>query len=413
MSRSPFSILSDEILARCDLLAHCSEEADKITRTCYCDAMHRVHAALRLWMERAGMQVRIDAAGNLIGHYPSDCTDGPTLLIGSHLDSVPDAGRYDGILGVLLGIAAVEALGGKRLPFAIDVIGFCEEEGIRFRTPFLGSLALCGRLDQTILNLTDDNGVSFAEALSRFGLNPARVGEAAYRSGKRIGYLEVHIEQGPILAAADIPLGIVDAIVGTTRCWLHFEGKAGHAGTMPMQLRQDALVAAAEWVVAVDSYARVAEGLRATVGSISVLPGAVNVIPGTARLSLDVRHPEDAMREQAVTDLLAQAATIARNRDVTFRLEHLDARPAVPSDARLTALLADTTAAVGHRPHRMVSGAGHDAAIMAGIAPMTMLFVRSPGGISHHPDESVLPADVTAALEVMVAFLKRLAGDFT
>jgi allantoate deiminase len=403
--------LTDDLLARCDVLARCSEAPDKITRTCLCDAMHRVHVCLGDWMRQAGMTVRLDAAGNLIGHYDAARPDAGTFLIGSHLDSVPDAGKYDGILGVLLGVAAVQALGGKRLPFAIEVLGFCEEEGIRFRAPYLGSLAVCGRLEPALLERVDDNGVSLAEALRHFGLDPTRLAEAAYPTGKVLGYLEAHIEQGPVLNALGLPLGIVETIVGQSRSWLRFVGKAGHAGTLPMELRQDALAAAAEFVLAVERHARSVDGLRATVGSLAVTPDAVNVVPGLACLSLDVRHSQDQVRQQATTALLAQAAAIAERRGVALQIDHSQSHAAVPSDPRLTDVLAQTVAAAGHPVHRMVSGAGHDAAVMATLAPMTMLFVRSPGGVSHHPAEAVVQADVTAALEVMVAFLHRLAGD--
>jgi allantoate deiminase len=403
--------LAEDLLARCDVLARCSEVPDKITRTCLCDAMHQVHAYVGDWMRQAGMTVRLDAAGNLIGHHEAARADAGTFLIGSHLDSVPDAGKYDGVLGVLLGVAAVEAFGGQRLPFAIDVLGFCEEEGIRFRTPYLGSMALCGRLDREILERSDDKGVSLGEAQRRFGLDPVRLADAAYPAGKVLGYLEVHIEQGPVLDTHHQPLGLVEAIVGQSRCWLRFLGQAGHAGTLPMELRRDALAAAAEFVLGVERQARAVDGLRATVGSLVVAPDAVNVVAGMAQLSLDVRHPLDQVRQQATAALLEQAAAIAERRGVALQTEPLQSHAAVLTDPRLTDLLAQSVATAGYPVHRMVSGAGHDAAVMAALAPVTMLFVRSPGGVSHHPAESVVPADVRAALEVMVAFLHRLAGD--
>jgi allantoate deiminase len=403
--------LADDLVARCDVLARFSEVPDKITRTCLCEAMHQVHASLSDWMRQAGMTVRLDAAGNLIGHYGAARLNAATFLIGSHLDSVPDAGKYDGVLGVLLGIAAVRALDGRRLPFAIDVLGFCEEEGIRFRTPYLGSLAVCGRLDQALLERVDDKGVSLAEAQRRFGLDPARVMEASYPADKVLGYLEAHIEQGPILDRLHLPLGIVEGIVGASRCWLRFVGEAGHAGTLPMELRRDALAAAAEFVLAIERHARAVDGLRATAGSVTVAPGAVNVVAGMARVTLDVRHPQDQVRQEATAALLDQAAAIADRRRVILHIEQSQAHGAVPTDPRLTGLLAESVAAAGYPVHRMVSGAGHDATVMADLAPMTMLFVRSPGGVSHHPAESVVPADVSAALEVIVAFLHRLAGD--
>jgi allantoate deiminase len=363
-------------------------------------------------MHAAGMQVRRDAIGNLIGHYPGAEPNAPVFLIGSHLDSVPNAGRYDGVLGVLLGVAAVEALAGRRLPFAVDVLAFSEEEGIRFRTPYLGSLAVCGRFDPALLSRTDDAGVSLGAAIRQFGLDPAEIPSAVYSGPQVLGYLEAHIEQGPILESLDLPVGVVEAIAGQSRLWVSFHGKAGHAGTLPMEHRQDALAAAAELVLQVEACARGTEGLRGTVGTMAVEPGAVNVVPSLARLSLDIRHADNAIRAEAVATVLQQAATYAAERGVRFQIDQAEHHAAVPADSRLTELLAAAVAATGVTPQRLVSGAGHDAAIMAGLTPMTMLFVRSPGGVSHHPDETVLPGDVRIALEVMVRFLVRLAGDW-
>jgi allantoate deiminase len=405
--------LAQEVLARCEVLAGHSEEPGRITRPFPSPSMQAVHARLGGWMRTAGLSVRRDAAGNLIGHYPADAADAPVFLLGSHLDSVPDAGKYDGVLGVLLAVATVQALAGQRLPFAVDVLGFCEEEGIRFRTPYLGSRAVCGRFDPELLDRTDAAGVSLAAALRDFGLEPDRLSEAAYPPGRVLGYLEAHIEQGPVLESRNLPLGVVEAIVGQSRLGLRFEGKAGHAGTLPMELRRDALTAAAEFLLAVEEQARSVAGLRATVGTLAVSPGAVNVVPGTVRLSLDVRHPRDAIREQATATLLERAAAIGGRRGVGLHLDRADHHPAVPADARLTGLLEESARALGQAPLRMVSGAGHDAAVMAGLAPMTMLFIRSPGGVSHHPEEAVLPEDVQSALEVLVTFLRRLLGVVT
>lgn len=403
--------LAEEVLARCDVLAGYSEEPDRITRTFLCEPMRGVHECLGEWMRAAGLDVRLDPAGNLIGHYLAARADAPVFLIGSHLDSVPNAGKYDGVLGVLLGVAAVQALGGRRLPFGIDVLGFCEEEGIRFRFPYLGSRAVCGQFDPALLERTDAAGVTLAEALRNFGLDPAQLSRAAYPAERALGYLEAHIEQGPELDARGLPLGVVEAIAGQSRLWLRFEGQAGHAGSLPMERRQDALAAAAEFVVAVEEHARAVGGLRATVGTLAVAPGAVNVVPGSARLSLDVRHAQDAVRERATAELLQRAEAAAGRRGVRLRLDQAEHHPAVPADARLSDLLEASARARGYAPPRMVSGAGHDAAVMAGLAPMAMLFLRSPGGVSHHPDEAVRPDDVAATLDVLVAFLHRLAGD--
>jgi allantoate deiminase len=402
--------LAAEVLARCEVIAAFSEVPGAVTRTFLCEPMHRLHDQVGEWMRAASMQVRRDAIGNLIGHYPGSSDDTSIFLIGSHLDTVPNAGKFDGVLGVLLGLAAVQALDGRRLPFSVEVIAFSEEEGVRFGTPYLGSRATAGRFEPALLELTDGAGVTLAQAIRSFGLDPGGTATAAYRRGQVLGYLEAHIEQGPILESLGIAVGVVEAIVGQGRLWLRFDGKAGHAGTLPMELRQDALAAAAEFVVAVEQLARSTDGLRATVGSLSVLPGAVNVVPGSVRLSLDIRHASDAVRDQMTAALLRQAEAVAARRGVRLQVEQAEHDAAVSADPRLANFLADCVRAVGCPVHRLVSGAGHDAAVMASLAPMAMLFLRSPGGISHHPDEGVLPEDVEVALRVMVQFLLRLAG---
>ncbi len=403
--------LARQVLERCEVLARFSEEPGRITRTFLCPAMQPVHDHLTEWMRAAGMSVRRDAVGNLIGRYPAAVPGAPLFLIGSHLDSVPNAGKYDGVLGVLLGLAAVQALAGRRLPFAIDLLGFSEEEGVRYRTSYLGSLAVCGCFDAALLERCDAAGIPLADALRDFGLDPACLPEAAYHGERLLGYLEAHIEQGPVLEAAQVPVGVVEAIAGQSRLWVRFQGKAGHAGTLPMEHRQDALTAAAELVLRVEALARSTPGLRGTVGTLTVAPGAVNVVPGAARLSLDIRHAQDRVRDEAVAQVLRRAEAIANRRRVGFQVEQAEHHAAVPADAQLSAILTAAVDAVGVPVHRLVSGAGHDAAIMAGITPMAMLFVRSPGGLSHHPDEAVLPADVETALKVLVEFLSCLAGE--
>jgi allantoate deiminase len=367
-------------------------------------------------MRAAGMDVRLDPAANLIGRYPAadgDSDEAPALLIGSHLDTVPDAGRYDGILGVLLGVATVKALGGRRLPMAVEVVGFCEEEGVRYGTSYLGSLALSGRFDPALLDRRDGRGVPMADAFRDFGIDPGRVIQAAYPPGRVVAYLEPHIEQGPVLESWGEPVGVVSAIVGQSRLWVVFEGRAGHAGTAPMDLRRDALPAASELVLEVERLARSVDGLRGTVGTIEVKPGASNVVPGSAVLSLDIRHAEDAVRERAVAELLGRAAEIAGRRGLTFRVDRAGHDRAVPSDPGLSDLLTRAVREAGVSPRRLISGAGHDAAVMASLAPITMLFLRSPGGISHHPDESVLLGDVAIALDVIVRFVSALATTLT
>jgi allantoate deiminase len=363
-------------------------------------------------MRDAGMEVRLDAAGNLLGRRSADAPASPVLMVGSHLDTVPNAGRYDGILGVLLGVAAVKALIGKPLPVAIEVVGFSEEEGVRYKTPYLGSLALTGRFDRTLLNRRDTAGVSMAEAFRSFGLDPDRIGDAGYPAGAIAAYLEAHIEQGPVLEECGLPLGVVSAIAGQSRLWVEFEGKAGHAGTLPMEHRRDPLPAASELVLAVEQLARSIPGLRGTVGSITARPGAINVVPGSATLSIDLRHVVDEVRARAVATLLEQAAEISARRRLGYRVVQAEHHRAVLTDARLAAQLESAMRAAGVEPRPVVSGAGHDAAVMAAAAPVAMLFLRSPGGVSHHPEEAVLRDDVRLALEVMIRFLEAVAQEY-
>jgi allantoate deiminase len=401
--------LAAEVLARCDEVALFSEEPGKITRTFLSEPMRRLHARMTQWMEESGLSVRLDAAGNLIGRYDGLGPERLVLAIGSHLDTVPDAGKYDGVLGVLLGLAAVKALVGRRLSFGIDVIAFSEEEGVRYHAPFLGSLAAAGRFDRQLLARTDADGVTMADAFRSFGLDPARIEEAAYPAGQLLGYLEVHIEQGPVLESLGAPVGVVQAIVGQSRIWAEMRGRAGHAGTSPMHGRLDALTAAAALVLEVERLSQSSDSLRATVGAMAVEPGASNVIPGRARFSIDVRHAHDQVRETAVRDILSRGRAIAEQRGVEFLVTQQEHHPAVPADPVMSQWLGEALASTGHSPHRLVSGAGHDAGVMAAVAPMAMLFLRTPGGVSHHPDERVLAEDIAIGLEVLIHYLDLVA----
>jgi len=389
-----------QIIERCRKLAAHTEEPGFITRTFLSEAMHAVHADVGTWMQHAGMKVSIDAVGNIRGYYAGATPDAPRLIIGSHLDTVPHAGAFDGILGVVLGVELVELLVGRRFPFAIEVVGFSEEEGVRFGVPFIGSRALIGDVDESLSALA-------AEAIRAYGLDPSKIGDARV-IGPTIGYLEFHIEQGPVLESLNLSLGVVTAIAGQSRLEVRFEGHANHAGTTPMQLRHDALAGAAEWIGAVEREALAGRDLVATVGKVDARPGAGNVIAGSAALSLDVRHVDDGIRQQAVARLLDSAKQISGRRGLSVTSELRLDQPAAPMDAGLTEVLAEAVRASGHADHRMPSGAGHDAMIMAKHMPAAMLFLRSPGGISHHPDESVLAQDVAAALETGKYFLDQL-----
>ena len=392
----------ERILSRCREIATHTEIPGEITRRFLTPPMHAVHALLRGWMEAAGMRVSVDAAGNLRGLYSG--TGPRRLLLGSHLDTVPNAGAFDGILGVVLALGVVEELHGERLPFAIEILGFSEEEGVRFRKPFLGSLAVVGKLDDAALALTDSNRISVAAAIRNFGLDPARLSDAVL-SPDAAAYVEVHIEQGPVLEHAG-GLGIVEAIVGQTRLRLTFAGQANHAGTTPMHLRHDALAAAGEWISAVEARARATPGLVATVGSLTVQPGASNVIAGQVVATLDVRHADDRERDSAVADLLLRAQSVAQARGVRLQEDAVLEQAAVPMDSALSSLLREAVLRSGHQAHTLPSGAGHDAMILAPHLPSAMLFLPSPGGLGHHPEESVRAADVEAVLTAMLEFLR-------
>jgi allantoate deiminase len=411
---------ADEIVRWCRDLSACSEAPGVTTRTFLSAPMHDVHERLSTWMTSLGMSVRVDAAGNLRGLYaaaPSadtsaaqDQDSSSRLLIGSHLDTVPDAGAFDGVLGVVVGVALVQALDGRRLPFAIEVVGFSDEEGTRFGVPFIGSRALVGGLDDDLLDRRDAAGARVRDAIGAFGLDERRIADARMAASV-FGYLEVHIEQGPVLERLDVPVGVVDAIAGQSRQQLTFDGAAAHAGTTPMLGRRDALAAAAEWIVAVERYAAAVGGLVATVGSLAAHPGAGNVIPGRAIASLDVRHKSDDVRHRATDELLQEAREIAARRNVAVAVENRLDQAAVVMNQPLTTRLARAVEASGHRVHHMTSGAGHDAMVLASRAPAAMLFVRSPGGISHHPDETVRSTDVAAVLSVVLRFVEDLARD--
>jgi allantoate deiminase len=402
--------LAATVLQRCDALAAFSEEDGRLTRRFATPALRAAGDAVAGWMRAAGMAVRRDAIGNVVGRLEGS---GPrTLLMGSHLDSVRDAGRYDGPLGILVAIACAERLrdDGATLPFALEVYAFADEEGARYGTAYLGSGVVAGRFDPAVLDRRDADGIAMTEAIAGFGGDVAALATARRDPEGLLGYLEVHIEQGPVLEAQDAAVGVVDAINGQTRAAVTFAGAAGHAGTVPMALRRDALPAAAEWILAVETLARETAGLVATVGEARVEPGAGNVIPGRVALSLDVRHADDAARDAAVGALRERAEAIATARELALHWEVVQATAAVACSPALGDALATAARACGHRALRLTSGADHDAAVMAALAPVAMLFVRCAGGISHNPAESVTHADVAAAIEVIGRFLDAGLG---
>jgi len=400
----PTISLAREVIERCQLLAKCTTDPGFTTRPFLSAPMKEVHALLTSWMEEAGLVVSTDAAGNLRGSYLSTRPSPRCLFIGSHLDTVPRAGAYDGILGVVLGVALIKALDARQLSFHIEVIGFSEEEGLRFGVPCIGSRAFIGDLDDALLNKSDDQGVRVVDAIRGFGLDPSRIPDAQAGAGA-IGYLEFHIEQGPVLEDLDLPLGVVEAIAGQSRFRLTFNGQTNHAGTTPMRLRRDALVGAAEWVRGVEQVANSTNGLVATVGRLDVEPGASNIIPGAVRATLDVRHPDDEQR------ILQLAETIAQSRRLSVASQQDLDQSAALMDEGLSAALERAVIRAGYPVHRMISGAGHDAMIVARRMPVAMLFLRSPAGISHDAAESVLEEDVAAALKSGVGFVDAIEAN--
>jgi len=405
--------LATQVMKRIEALARVTEEPGCLTRTYGSPAMRRANDRVAGWMREAGMTTREDAIGNLIGHYPGARTEAraKTLLLGSHLDTVRDAGKFDGALGVLLAVACVDYLNArnKRLPFALDVVGFADEEGVRYQTTYLGSRALAGTFNPEDLKRVDAAGISMVEAIRAFRGDPAALSDARRGPQTLLGYVEVHIEQGPVLDKAGISVGAVSAISGQTRIQAHFTGQARHAGTTPMDLRQDALVAAAEFILMTEQIARDNPELVATVGQIRALPGASNVIPGDVTLSVDVRHPLDEKRLTACEELHVKARSMTTRRGVVIDWDVVQNTASVSCACQLSDLLIE--AARRHQVFVPVlpSGAGHDAAALSTIIPVAMLFVRCKEGVSHHPGESVQADDVRVAIAVMNDFLDLLA----
>ena len=401
-----------EVIRRCRMLAAYSDEPGFTTRTFLSDSMRKVHGMMGVWMTAAGMDVRVDPAGNLRGVYAGASTDARRLLVGSHLDTVPHAGAFDGVLGVVMGVSLVESLHGRRLPYGIEVIGFSDEEGVRFGVPFIGSRALVGELDASLLAVQDPDGVSVAQAIRNFKLDPSRMADAR-ADANPLGYLEFHIEQGPLLESADCPVAVVDRISGRTATDVTFVGAAGHAGTTPMSGRRDAVAGAAEWMGCVEALARGTKGLRATNGRIDAEPGAANVIAGHCRVTLDVRHADDTVRAAAVERLRLEAEEIGARRRLQIEWAPRLDQSAAAMDPQLVAVLARALEAAGAPMTVMSSGAGHDAMVLAAYMPAAMLFIRTPGGISHHPDESVNEGDVAFALATGMNFLNELAASIS
>ncbi len=405
------SPLGDEIVSRVNQLAAISEMPAHLTRI-FLSPEHRTAAELILtWMRDAGMRAHLDAIGNVCGRYEGEQPGLPCLMLGSHYDTVRDAGRWDGPLGLLTAISCVGDLDrrGRRLPFAIEVTGFADEEGVRFASTLLGSRAVAGTFNESMLATKDSTGISMRDALIQFGLDPDHIGAAARIRSELLAYIELHIEQGPVLEAQNLPVGVVTAIAGATRLAARLTGMAGHAGTVPMALRRDALAGAAECISKIEEVCRTDQGgLVGTVGYIHAMPGATNVIPGQVHFTMDLRAPTDTHRKRAVTDIVRQIEAIARRRHLALQVDVTHENRTVPCAPWLKAQVAAAVAAEGYPVFELPSGAGHDGMAMVDIADIAMLFVRCRGGISHHPDEHVELADADAGARVLL----RVIEDF-
>jgi allantoate deiminase len=400
-----------QVMERIQELGGISDEPDCLSRPFASPAMLRAHDLVKFWMVKAGMSTRTDAIGNLIGHFPGRQKESKLLLIGSHLDTVRQAGKFDGPLGVLLGIACVAHLNTLKdgVHFGVEVVGFADEEGVRYQTAYLGSRAMAAELAETDLERVDTNGITMAKAITEFGGNPGQLHTCRRARENLLGYAEVHIEQGPVLEQQGHAVGVVTAIAGQTRTRLIFKGQAGHAGTTPMDLRCDALCGAAEFILEIERYARARPGLVATVGQISADPNISNVIPGHCQLTLDVRHQNDPVRITAGEDLMALGLSIGQKRRLEFLWQTVQETASVPCSSELSKLM--KKAAKRHQADvvELPSGAGHDAAVIANIAPVAMLFVRCRGGVSHHPDEFTSVEDIRIAFKVLVDFVLSLS----
>ncbi len=410
MASSGTTALGEAIVRRINELAAISETSEHLARL-FLTPEHRAAADLILgWMREAGMSAHLDAIGNVCGRYEGNKSGLPCLMLGSHYDTVRDAGKWDGPLGVITAIACVADLNrrGKRLPFAVEVIGFADEEGVRFASTLLGSRAVAGTFDESVLEGRDKAGISMHEAMQAFGLDPQHIGAAARVRRELLAYVELHIEQGPVLEQKDLPVGVVTAIAGATRLAAKLTGMAGHAGTVPMAMRRDALAGAAECIAAIEEFCRADDGgLVGTVGYINAAPGATNVIPGQVSFTIDMRAPTDMHRKRAVADVVRQIETIAKRRSLELQLDVTHENRSVPCAPWLKAQIAAAVASEGFDLLELPSGAGHDGMAMIDIADVGMIFVRCRGGVSHHPDEHVEMADADAGARVLLRVIEN------
>ena len=398
------------IMHQAEALARHTEAPGMMTRTYLSEAHHGAAALLAQWMTEAGMRVRRDAAGNVIGRYEGFGPGAPALLTGSHFDTVRNGGKYDGNLGIILPIACIARWHkeGRRFPHAIEVIGFAEEEGVRFKATLLGSRAIAGTFDYRALERRDDAGIRMREAIAASGFDAAALPAAAQARDAVLAFVEVHIEQGPVLLDEGLPVGVVTAISGASRFMVRATGLAGHAGTVPMGLRRDAAMAAAEIGLMIERRCTGTPGLVGTVGVLDVPNGAANVVPGHAVFTIDIRAEQDTVRLAARADVLRDMQAIAARRNVALDINQTHDAASVPCAPWLQAQLARAIGALGMPLRHLPSGAGHDAMAVAALTDVAMLFVRcGNGGISHHPDETMSADDAQAAADVFSRFVEH------
>ena len=407
MTDSDWGALAQHWLER---LATCSEPGPGVTRLPFTPEHRAALAVLVEFMEQAGLAVHLDNAGTLIGRLDGP-TGAPALMMGSHQDSVREGGAYDGIMGVVLPVLALMKLrqDGVSLPFAVEVLAFADEEGVRFPTALMGPRALAGTFDMAALDMRDRDGITLRRAMEEFGLTPGRLPGLRRDTAQVLGWVEIHLEQGPVLKSAGQNIGVVTGICGIERHMVTFTGQAAHAGTVPMHLRRDALAAAAELTLAVETLACETDGLLATVGALQVRPGVVNAVPGEVALTLEIRVPDDALREKAGAELTQVAHDIATRRNLRLDIARSYAQAATPCSPQIIEDLS-MAVATGNRPaaQRMASGATHDTSAMAGLCPVGMLFTACRDGVSHHPDEHVEPAAMAAGILTLERFLRQL-----
>lgn len=402
-------------MERLNELAACTDDTSCISRMfgtkAFVEAQQKIHA----WMDEAGLITQIDSMGNVRGRKESKDPWAKTLVLGSHFDTVINAGKFDGPLGVVMAIELAEKIIDSTglLPFNLEVIAFSDEEGVRFHSTFLGSRVVAGSFDESLLEKKDSGGKSLAEVISEMKLHVSTMINDKMPLDEWLGYFEIHIEQGPVLFDSGEPVAVVTAIAGQRRIMINVVGMTGHAGTVPMGKRQDALAAAAEMIYAIEQYGlNNKEEILATVGKIEVPNAATNVIAGEVNFSLDLRSADSEILSQACEYLQYNVEGIAKKRGVILNWQPVQETLPVICDQALSDLLITSMTSAGYKAMRLVSGAGHDAVAISAVAPVSMLFVRCYKGISHNPLEDVEIKDIAAAIQVSENFIGLLSEKF-